>query len=71
MNNLDVNEDALSKKLEGIVKRPKGQSAEHAALELERHLSPKERAVMIALGTDALLQRARVLEQPKGNIHHG
>jgi len=71
MNNLNVNEEALSKKLEAIAKRPKGQSAEQAALEVTPTLSNEERAVMVALGTDALLQRARILKQPHGDIQHG
>ena len=71
MNNLNVNESQLGKKLKGITDRKSGESPEEAAVRVVQHLTIEENATLVAIATESLVSRSKVLQQPEGDLHHG
>ena len=72
MNNLPIDQSSLGERLTaGITNRPANVSPEQAAKALLPSMSPDEVAVMVAIGTDALAERSKILPNPGGNMRHG
>ena len=72
MRNLTIDQTSLGERLTaGITNRPPNMSPEVAAKAMLPNMSPDEVAVMVAIGTDALAERSKILPNPGGNMRHG
>ena len=72
MSNLPINQAHLGERLTaGITNRPSHVSPEQAAKALLPSMSPDEVAVMVAIGTDALAERSKIIPNPGGSMRHG
>ena len=72
MSKLPIDQSSLGERLTAnITNRPAHISPEQAAKAMLPTMSPDEVAVMVAIGTDALAERSKILPNPGGNMRHG